>query len=403
MVGALKVLLSLPPIIARARLHTWWARRRGASAGDPRRVLFLAAFWPGNAGYEYRVARWARVLESEGFHVDIDCVFGQEQFWSWVQENDARLYVVPARQRLRRILDSREYGTVIVRREVLLWNDYGDLFLERLLLAMHPNAILDIDDDLAAAKGEPRRRTWFGRLLQQNPATFATALSMYRKVIAGSSYLEELVRRHGPQLEPDDVVVVPTCVDYEDEQPKRYGKRSGPLVFGWIGGTGNLSQLDLVSPALERIAHDVPLELVVISGKPYAYGSLEVHNVPWDMATHLDELRRVDIGLMPLEDTRATRGKCGMKLLQYMGLGIVSVASDITVNGEIVDDGANGFLVGPGDDWEPVLRRVIDAEPTFPQIGAAARARVLSRYSFAANRDRFVSFVRAAAGTPADP
>src|SRR3954447_7311305 len=282
-VGALKVLVGLGPIIARARLHTWRARRRGPVAGDPRRVLFLASFWPGNAGYEYRVARWAEILEQAGFEVDIDQVFEHEQFWSWVNGNDPRLYVEPARQRLRRILDSGDYGTVIVVREILLFNDYGRLFLERLLLAMHPTAILDIDDDLGAAKGEPKRIGWFGRILGEHPAKFSASLRMYPRVIAGSNYLKRLVLERAPQLGPDDVTVIPTCLDYESEAPKTYGARPGPLVLGWIGGTGNLEQLDLIVPVLERIARDTPLRLLVISGRPYSAGSLEVENVQWDM------------------------------------------------------------------------------------------------------------------------
>jgi glycosyltransferase involved in cell wall biosynthesis len=403
--GALKVLIGLLPVIARARFHTWRARRRGPVAGDPRRVLFLASFWPGNAGYEYRVARWADVLEEAGFDVDVDQVFEHEQFWSWVNGNDPRLYVEPSRHRLRRILDSGGYGTVIVLREILLFNDYGRLFLERLLLAMHPNAILDIDDDLGAAKGEPKRIGWFGRMLGEHPTKFSESLKMYPRVIAGSDYLKRLVLERAPQRRPDDVTVIPTCLDYESEPAKTYGARSGPLVFGWIGGTGNLEQLDLVVPVLERIARDTPLRLLVISGRPYWAGSLEVENIPWDMDTHLDHLRRIDVGLMPLVDTPAGRGKCGFKLLQYMGLGIVAVATALTVNTEIVDEGIDGFLVEPGDDWEPTLRRVIAMESSFSEIGRAARQTVLDRYSFLAHREQYVEFVqgasrRAVAGTP---
>lgn len=399
--GPLRVLLGLSPIIARARFHTWRVRRAGRAAGDPRLVLFLAAFWPGNAGYEYRVARWARVLEEAGFAVDIDSVWTHHQFWSWVEDHDPRLYLHPARHRLRRILDSGDYGAVVVGREVLLWNDYGGLFLERLLLAMHPNAILDIDDDLGAAKREPRRIGRFGRLLGEHPAKFTAGLGMYRKVIAGSDYLQELVLQRATQLGRGDVTVIPTCLDYEEETTKVYGERSAPLVFGWIGGTGNLEQLDLVVPALQRVARDVSLKLLVISGRPYAAGTVEVENVPWDMATHLDQLRRIDVGLMPLRDTPAGRGKCGMKLLQYMGLGIVSIATALTANREIVDDGVSGFLVEPEGDWEAAIRRVIDSEESFPEIGRAARETVLSRYSFAAHRESYVDFIRGAAGTPA--
>lgn len=400
--GPLRVLLGLLPIIARARFHTRLVRRAGPPPGDPRRVLFLAAFWPGNAGYEYRVERWARVLKDAGFAVDIDSVWTHAQFWSWVDDNDPRLYLNPARHRLRRILDSGGYGTVVVGREVLLWNDYGGLFLERLLLAMHPNAILDIDDDLGEAKGEPRRIGRFGRVLGEHPAKFTASLGMYRKVIAGSGYLKDLVLQRAPQLDRGDVVVIPTCLDYEEEPTKVYRERRTPLVLGWIGGTGNLEQLDVVADALERVAQDVPLKLLVISGRPYAPRGIEVENIQWDMNTHLDQLRRIDIGLMPLRDTPASRGKCGMKLLQYMGLGIVSIATALTVNREIIDDGANGFLVEPDGDWEAAVRRVIAREESFPEIGRAARETVLSRYSIAAHTECYEDFIRGAAGTHAD-
>jgi glycosyltransferase involved in cell wall biosynthesis len=395
-VKAVRVLISLAPLIVRANYHAWRLRRRGAASGDPRRILFLASFWPGNAGYEYRVARWAAILEEAGFNVDIDQVFEHEQFWRWVGDNDPRLYIEPARHRLRRILNSGDYGTVIVAREILLWNDYGQLFLERLLLAMHPGAILDIDDDLGAAKGEPRQIGWFGRLLGEHPTKFTASLAIYRRVIAGSDYLKQLVLDRAPQLEPDDVTVIPTCLDYESEQRKTYTTGRRPLVFGWIGGTGNLEQLDQVVPALERLAETVPLRLLVISGAPYSAALLDVENVPWDMSTHLDHLRRIDVGLMPLHDTAADRGKCGFKLLQYMGLGIVGVATSLTVNREIVDDGVNGFLVEPDGDWDRALRRIVACESSFPKIGRAARDTVLTRYSFLAQRDRYVSFVRAA-------
>jgi len=391
---SVRVFLGLTPLIAAARWKAWRARRAVEPPGNPDRLLFLAAFWPGNAGYEYRVARWLRVLEDAGFHVDVDCVFDHERFWTWVRDNDPQLYLYPARHRLRLLLASRDYGSVIVCREVLLWNDYGWLFLERLLLAMHPNAILDIDDDLGAAKGEPRPVGRFGRLLGEHPSKFSASLRLYPKVIAGSRYLANLARESGPQLSPEDVTVIPTCLDYEDEVPKRYGEREGSLVFGWIGGTGNLEQLDLIVPALERVAEDTPLKLLVISGRDYEAGSIEVENIPWDMATHIDHLRRIDIGVMPLHDTPAGRGKCGFKLLQYMGVGVVSIATALTVNREIVEDGVNGFLVEPGGDWEAAIRTVVAAESRFPEIGSAARATVLSRYSFAAHARTYVDFVR---------
>jgi len=79
-----------------------------------------------------------------------------------------------------------------------------------------------------------------------------------------------------------------------------------------------------------------------------------------------------------------------------MGLGIVGVASAVTTNREIVTDGMNGFLVEPGAGWSEPLRHVARRRPEFEQIGAAARDRVKSAYSFDAHTDAYTRFVAGA-------
>ena len=47
-------------------------------------------------------------------------------------------------------------------------------------------------------------------------------------------------------------------------------------------------------------------------------------------------LRALDVGLMPLPDDEWSRGKCGMKALQYMAFGIPPVVSPVGVNATAV-------------------------------------------------------------------
>ena len=95
---------------------------------------------------------------------------------------------------------------------------------------------------------------------------------------------------------------------------------------------------------------------------------------------------------MPLKNELRDKGKSGFKLLQYMGLGVVGVASAVTVNKEIIDDEKNGFLVADGE-WEQVLSKVISLRKKFPSIGFEAYTKVAENYSFDANIEKLSSFV----------
>ena len=56
-------------------------------------------------------------------------------------------------------------------------------------------------------------------------------------------------------------------------------------------------------------------------------GLLEI--IPWQESTEVDAIRTMDIGIMPLNDTLWSKGKCGYKLIQYMACGVPVVASPL--------------------------------------------------------------------------
>lgn len=371
----------------------------GAPRGQSRRprVLYLAAFFPGNAGYEERVHSWARILRQMDFDTQVRWCLGRRRFEDLLRARRiAEFQLAFLFKRIWHCLAAVRFDAVIVRRELLLYNDYGGLFMEQFLLALNPNVALDFDDDIGAAKREPRRIGAFGRLMLESGSKFADSLRFYGRFIVGSSYLESMVRAHNPLLGPADIAIVPTCVDPAQYPLKQYTTADGNrhTVFGWIGSVGNLRYLDLVLPALETISREHSIKLIVISGEAFERDtSFEIVNVPWSYRTQGDSLNLIEVGLMPLYDGPQQRGKCGFKLIQYMACGIVSVASAVTTNVEIIQHGVNGFLVWRDRDWEHALREVLGWKDRFHEIGRHARETVESRYSFDANRAKYAEFM----------
>ena len=102
----------------------------------------------------------------------------------------------------------------------------------------------------------------------------------------------------------------------------------------------------------------------------------------WKLDSELEELRTIDIGIMPLTDDEWSRGKCAYKALLFMSLGIPVVASPVGMNREVIKDGINGFLANSDDKWFEKLSWLIDDKQLQFRIGMAGRKTVEEKYSY---------------------
>ena len=347
-------------------------RRRNAHDG----VLFLENFPIENAGYQYRAGKWKTEFEKNGLRCEV-CTLIEDRFeFAKLAETPSQFMIFAMGKRFRHCLYSRKFKTVIVRRELLWFNDYGNLFMDKFLLKIHPNVILDFDDDISAAKKEPRGITsLYAKLMQENGNKFNDSLRLYKRFVVGSGYLKQKVLSENRGIDEENVLVVPTCVDYDNFPAKVYSQNE-TVVLGWIGGNQNLHYLDMLAEPLNKLAADFKFKIVVVAGRDYANADAKfrIENHKWSLNVEKDLIKSFDIGLMPIEDNAVGRGKCGFKLLQYMGLGVIGVATNVTINGEIIDDGKNGFLVKPDNsNWYEVLKKVLSLQNKYEEIGRYAK------------------------------
>jgi glycosyltransferase involved in cell wall biosynthesis len=155
-------------------------------------------------------------------------------------------------------------------------------------------------------------------------------------------------------------------------------------VIGWTGSHSTVVHLLTLERALRRLAERERFRLRVIGAPNMRLETLDglaMDVLPWRSETEVEDLRPIDIGVMPLPDDRWNRGKCGMKALQYMGLGVPTVCSPVGVNATIVRDGENGQLAATEDEWVEKLALLLRCPELRARLGRAGRATVEARYS----------------------
>jgi glycosyltransferase involved in cell wall biosynthesis len=165
----------------------------------------------------------------------------------------------------------------------------------------------------------------------------------------------------------------------------------------WIGSASTLRYLEAWGPALSRLGErHAGLELHVI-GSSLELPHLRCISHAWSAGTERAIAQRCHIGLAPLANGDWERGKCGLKLLLYMALGLPAVATRAGVHPEIVTAGEDGELIDGDAALETTLDRLVRDPARRSALGRAARATLERRYSLRAVAPRLAGLLRRAA------
>jgi glycosyltransferase involved in cell wall biosynthesis len=84
---------------------------------------------------------------------------------------------------------------------------------------------------------------------------------------------------------------------------------------------------------------------------------------------------------MPVRDDIWSRGKCGLKLIQYCASGLPSISHPFGVSREIIEEGQNGFLRQHIEEWREAIDRLKNDVALRKRMGRRARAIAEERYS----------------------
>ncbi len=300
------------------------------------------------------------------------CRYRLAAFRPWLEQAGHSLELVPlprgwfSRWRLFRSL--RHANVILQRRLLPGWQLTQLRQSVRFLL-------FDIDDAVFLRDSyAPQGLQHSGRLHR-----FADVVRASDATIAGNRFLQAQACRWAGG---NAVHVIPTCVNPDLYPLARHPASNNRVQLVWVGSASTLQGLSIIRPLLEEVGRQVPsLRLKLICDRFLEFQSLPVDPCVWSEADEAKEIAAADIGISWIPDDDWSRGKCGLKVLQYMAAGLPVVANPVGVQASMVRDGETGFLAETPEEWVEALRRLASDAELRRRMGQAGRRLVETEFS----------------------
>lgn len=342
-------------------------------------------FSPGQRG---SIELWEKILRPAGIELDY-APFETEKLHEILYANGKYLsksleMVKGYVQRLGLLRRIDEYDAVFVYREAAL---LGPAFLEKMIARKKP-IIYQLDDPLyipyrSPSNGYLSYLKFFGKVKE--------IIRISKVVIANSSHIREYVSQYNK-----NVWQVPSIVDTNQFVYQPFEKTGERVCVGWSGSPTTLKNIKLVEKPLQTISNKNICNIHFIGGTDFDLQNVKYTAQKWSAETEVEDLRKMQIGLVPLPDVSWNKHKFIMKTAQYMALGIVPVGTPMASNTEVIRHGENGFLAETDDDWVKYLTILVEDDKLRNQMSAAAVKDAQTKYNLEANTPKIIEAFRAA-------
>jgi glycosyltransferase involved in cell wall biosynthesis len=340
-------------------------------------------------GQRFRFEQWEPFLKKQGISLDYYS-FADEKLTKTMPKAGnfpAKVFGLAAglARRIWHLRNLSKYDVIFIYRAAAI---IGPAFLERLVKLSGRPIVFDFDDAIFLQHTNEANR-FFSRLKFAGKTGSICRLST--SVTVGNAWLAEYAKKYNP-----NVTIIPSSVNTDVYLPRPKDRRApgDKIIVGWTGSSTSQTHLEMFAPVLKKMLARRSFELHVHSDRKPELPDIPFQWHPWSPKNEVEVISNFDIGIMPLPDDEWSLGKCSMKALLYMSLGIPTVCSDVGMNREVIRHGESGFLASNEDEWFECLEKLIDEESLRVKLGDAARATVIENYSMKRCADLFGEVIR---------
>jgi glycosyltransferase involved in cell wall biosynthesis len=294
----------------------------------------------------------------------------------------ARAYV----DRLRLMGDVKRFDAVFVYREAAL---LGPAIVEKMVARRGVPIIYQLDDPLFVPYTSPSNGylsylKFFGKISE--------ICRLAKVVMVNSTQIREYVSQYN-----QNIWQVPSVVDTRQYvyRPDLLEQQADDVCIGWSGSPTTIGNIRVISGALRKLAERVKHRVHLIGGTEFDLPGVSYVAQRWSAETEVEDLRKMQIGMVPLPLNEWNKHKFYMKTAQYMALGIPPVATPLGSNPEVVEHGVTGFLANSEEDWIEYLSTLIQDHDLRMQMSRKAAAVAREKYSLESNTEKIIAAFKA--------
>ena len=359
------------------------------------KILGLSLFGRKGASSRYRLYQYIPLLEQKGIEITVyplindrsyDVFMGNKQLNPTLKPF-LRFFLVSSAmvKRFFHILKAGSYDAVYIQKDVL-----PSLYFMTLKM-LNKNLIFDLDDAIYEnhATVKPSLFSLDNLFFKLRKNNLDRTLKSAKAITVTVPYLAEYVKTYNKNVH---VITGPiNCSVYKPASKAFLNK----TVIGWIGSPVTIKYVQDILPALAELQKKHPdIEIHIVGSKPFESDDLNIRFFDWSEEKEIGLLSQFDIGIMPLTDDNWSKGKGGLKILQYFAMGIPVVCSPVGINEELVTDGTNGYHANASDEWIDKLGRLIENRSLRELFGEAGRKTVEEKFDLIKASENLVNLIR---------
>lgn len=240
--------------------------------------------------------------------------------------------------------------------------------------------ILDVDDAI-----------W----LQNKRANknFLKLVQLCNGIVCGNQFIYDCLKNYNANC-----IIIPTSVDTNRFIPRINSINAKKKIIGWSGLSSGFKYLyDIEAELFKILEVNENVVLRIVSDSEPRFKIIpdnKIEFIKWTPKNEVSTIQDMTVGIMPIDNSEWSKGKCSYKMLLYMSCSVPVVVSNFGMNIEVLAKAKVGFGASYVTDWSKYLQLLLNDPILATEMGNNGRGVIKEHYSIEKNSIALSNFIK---------